>query len=176
MATWRIFIAGSGGQGILLMGKLLAYAAMEEGKEVTFLPSYGAEMRGGTANCGVVISDRPIGSPVVNEAEIVVVMNEPSLKKFEANVLPDKHLFINATLVPDKTERTDIRAYYVNANELAERLGIAKAANMVMLGAVVRATNAVLEENVQKAIEKEFSGKKAKLKDTNLSAFMAWNP
>lgn len=175
MTTTRILITGSGGQGIILMGKLLAYGAMAEGKEVTFYPSYGAEMRGGTANCSVIISDHPISSPVVHKADIVVVMNQPSLKKYEAAVEPEKSLFINSTLIEEKVSRDDIKIHAVPANKLAEEVGIGRSANIVMLGAIVRESGVVKEENVIKALQKEFSGKKAVYLDANLQAFQAWN-
>jgi 2-oxoglutarate ferredoxin oxidoreductase subunit gamma len=174
MSTNRVMIAGSGGQGIILMGKLLAYVAMEEGKEVTFLPSYGAEMRGGTANCSVIISDRPISCPVVYKADIVVVMNQPSFEKFESAVEPGGSLFLNSTLIKDPVTRTDIEIYKVDANKLAEDAGIGRSANIVMLGAIVRQTGIVKIENVTKALKKEFSGKKVVYLDANLLAFQAW--
>ena len=174
MTTNRIMIAGSGGQGIILMGKLLAYGAMEEGKEVTFYPSYGAEMRGGTANCSVIISDHPISSPVVHTAEIVVAMNQPSLEKFESAVQPDGNLFLNSTLIEEPVTRTDLHVHNVDANKLAEEVGIGRSANIVMLGAIVRQTGIVRVENVIKAMKKEFSGKKVVYLDANLLAFQAW--
>lgn len=174
MTTNRVMIAGSGGQGIILMGKLLAYAAMEEGKEVTFYPSYGAEMRGGTANCSVIISDHPISSPVVHKADIVVVMNQPSLEKFESAVETGGNLFLNSTLIEEPVSRTDVVIHKVDANKLAENVGIGRSANIVMLGAIVRQTGIVNIENVTKALKKEFSGKKVVYLDANLLAFQAW--
>lgn len=174
MTINRVMIAGSGGQGIVLMGKLLAYAAMEEGKEVTFYPSYGAEMRGGTANCSVIISDHPISSPVVHKADIVVVMNQPSFVKYESSVEPGGSLFMNSTLIETQVTRTDIEVHKVDANKLAEDVGIGRSANIVMLGAIVRQTGIVKIENVTKALKKEFSGKKVVYLDANMLAFQAW--
>ena len=119
---WTNIFAGFGGQGVLLIGQLLAYAGMYEGKNVSWLPSYGPEMRGGTANCSVVVSDEPVASPCINMANCVIAMNRPSLDKFEANVLPGGKLFINSSIIDKKATRTDIDVYYVPCNEIADSL------------------------------------------------------
>lgn len=167
----KLFFAGSGGQGILLMGQMIAYAGMMEGKEVTFMPSYGPEMRGGTANCTVIVSSSPINCPIIYEADAVVAMNLPSLLKFEPLVKPNGKLFINSTLIDRSAERTDIDLFAVPASETAVRLGNGRAANMVMLGELVRATGVVEEASIEKMIEKVFSGKKESLLRMNKNAF-----
>ena len=166
----KMFFAGSGGQGTLAIGQMIAKAAMDEGKEVTWLPSYGPEMRGGTANCTVVVSDRPIACPLINDADVLVVMNLPSLLKFEPMVRPGGLLIVNSSLVPEKASRDDIRVQYVPANDLAMELGSDKAANMVILGAILRETGVVETETVREEMRHMFSGRKAKYLDMNLAA------
>ena len=170
----KLFFAGSGGQGVILMGQMVAYAAIEEEKEVTFLPSYGPEMRGGTANCTVVVSDAPVSSPLIYEADVVVAMNLPSLARFEPLVKPGGKLFYNSSLIPQAPGRTDIEAVAVAANDIAAELGNARAANMVMLGAVVYEANVAGGEAMDKVLQKVFSGSKAKLLELNRKAFHAF--
>ncbi len=117
----KLFFAGAGGQGALAIGQMIAKAAMDEGKEVTWLPSYGPEMRGGTANCTVVVSDRPISCPLINEADMLVVMNLPSLTKFQSMVVPGGTIFINSSLVPITSDRTDVKVVEVPEHRHAER-------------------------------------------------------
>ena len=167
----KMFFAGSGGQGTLAIGQMIAKAAMDEGKEVTWLPSYGPEMRGGTANCTVVISDRPIACPLINEADVLVVMNLPSLLKFEPMLVPGGLLMVNSSLVPEKASRSDIRAVYVPADEKARELGNGKASNIVMLGAILKETGVVQPESIRHQMEKMFSGRKAKFLPLNEAAF-----
>ncbi len=164
--------AGFGGQGVLLMGQLLAYAGMLEGKYVSWLPAYGPEMRGGTANCSVNISDEPIGSPIVTRATSVVAMNLPSLDKFEASVQKDGYLFINSSIIDRKAERDDVEAYYVPCNEIAEKLGNAKVANIVMLGAYIAKTKCVELENVIEALRYKLGQKKEHLIPVNREALL----
>lgn len=166
----RIVFAGFGGQGVMAMGQLITYAGMIEDKNVSWLPSYGPEMRGGTANCGVVVSDEPVGSPVVVEATSAVVMNKPSLDKFENDILSEGKLFINSSLIDKKATRDDIDIYYIPVNEIALELGNDKVANMVMLGAYIEATNIVKVESVLKAFTKVFGESKAKLLPINEKA------
>lgn len=150
----RIIFAGFGGQGIMSMGMLLTYAGMMEGKNVSWLPSYGPEMRGGTANCNVTVSDEPVGSPVITEATTVVVMNRPSLDKFEEYLVPGGKLFINSSLISKKAERNDIEVYEIPANDIANELGNLRIANMVVLGAILERTQLVKKESVLKALLK----------------------
>ena len=166
--TEQIICSGFGGQGVMSMGQLLAYAGMLENKEVSWLPSYGPEMRGGTANCSVIVSESLIGSPVItNDATCAIVMNKPSLIKFEENILPGGKLLINSSLIEDKASRDDVEVYYVNANEIAAECGTDKAANMVMLGAYLELTGVVAVESVKQAFLKVFGERKAHLLPLN---------
>ncbi len=154
-----VIMAGFGGQGILLIGKMLAYAGMREGKEVSWLPSYGPEMRGGTANCTVVISDRPVGSPVIQSPRAVVAMNLPSLVKFEPDVRPGGLLLVNTSLIERKPTRDDVTVIEVPANEIANELGNRRGANMVALGAYLGATEAVSIDEIVEVIRETFATK-----------------
>jgi 2-oxoglutarate ferredoxin oxidoreductase subunit gamma len=145
---------------------------MLESKEVSWLPSYGPEMRGGTANCNVIISDEPVGAPVVSEATAALILNRPSLDKFENDVIPGGTLIINSSLIDKKATRTDIKVYYVPANEIANELGSGKIANMVMLGAYLGASGAVSEDSVMKIISEIFTGKKASVIPMNKEALV----
>jgi 2-oxoglutarate ferredoxin oxidoreductase subunit gamma len=148
-----VMIAGFGGQGVLLAGKLLAHAGMIEGKHVTWFPSYGAEIRGGTANCTVIISDREIGSPVVQNPSAMLILNEASFLKFEQRIVPSGTLFLNASLVQLPPTRHDITRIEIRANAIAEELGDIRIANMVMLGAFLRSTGVVALESVLDALK-----------------------
>jgi 2-oxoglutarate ferredoxin oxidoreductase subunit gamma len=139
----EIILAGFGGQGVLLIGKLLAYAGMKEGHQVTWMPAYGPEMRGGTCNCTVVISDKPIGAPITSAPHGLIVLNLPSLDKFESLVRPGGTIILNTTLVTRMPHRTDIVAVPLACNDMAKEAGAAKAANMVALGAFLGATGIV---------------------------------
>ena len=167
----EIIISGFGGQGGLAIGKNLAEAGMAEGLFVTWSPSYGPEMRGGTANCSVVLSDKPVGSPVFNTTTELIALNEPSLSKFEAGVLPGGIVFINSDVVPDKVSRDDLTAYYVPCNTIAAEVGNTKVANMVMLGAYVGATKVLKPETIEEMIAEMFAGAKAKFIPLNIEAF-----
>jgi len=157
--THEIIMAGFGGQGVMLMGQLITYAGMLENKYVSWIPSYGPEMRGGTANCSVIVSEEPIGAPIVNEPTAVVAMNLPSLDKFEPLITPGGILIINSSLIERGPKRTDIKAYQLPSNDIASELGNMKVANMVVLGAVIAATGAVSHESVMKAFAKMFAKK-----------------
>jgi len=154
---------------VLLIGKMLAYAGLNQGKEVSWLPSYGPEMRGGTANCTVVISDKPVRSPVIQSPSAVIAMNLPSLDKFEPTVKPGGLLFINSSLIERSTEREDITAVEVPANEVAMELNNPKGANMVILGAYLGATGAVDIEEIEALIQKTFAAK-PKVVEANIEA------
>ncbi|MCQ2559880.1 MAG: 2-oxoacid:acceptor oxidoreductase family protein [Clostridia bacterium] len=149
-----VLIAGFGGQGVLSTGQLLAYAAMIEDKQVAWIPSYGPEMRGGTANCGISISDAPISSPVVTEPTVLIAMNRPSLEKFEPTVAPGGTIFINSDLIDLKVQRKDVQAYYIPANTLAEKLGNAKVANNIILGALIELTKVVTVDSIEESLRK----------------------
>jgi 2-oxoglutarate ferredoxin oxidoreductase subunit gamma len=175
MSTSRIFVAGFGGQGVLLIGQMLSYAAMYEGKEVTWMPSYGPEMRGGTANCTVCISDKPITSPLVTTCDVLVAMNGPSLDKFENMLVPGGHLFVNASVINYKPKRTDVQVHYVDCTQIAEHeVGNAKTANMVMLGAIIRTSHVVTLDIMDEVLAHTMTGKKEKLIPANKVALSAW--
>ncbi len=167
----KIICAGFGGQGVMSMGQLLAYAGMLENKFVSWLPSYGPEMRGGTANCAVIVSDEEIGSPVItNDADVAIIMNLPSLTKFKNDVKPGGKIFINKSLIDQKVDREDVQVYYIDANELAVEAGNPKAANLVMLGSVLATANIVDSESVLEAFKKVFGPSKEKFIPLNRAA------
>ncbi len=166
----EIIIAGFGGQGVMVMGQLLAYAAMDAGLQVTWMPSYGPEQRGGTANCTVVISTGDIASPIVARPHVAVAMNTPSFEKFEPRVVPHGVLLVNSTLVPERSHRTDIDVFYVPAVEVAAKLGTEKMANVVMVGAMAAATGALPLNALQKELMHFFEGPKEKLVEPNRRA------
>ena len=169
--TMNILLAGFGGQGILFAGKQLAKTAMIEDMQVSWLPSYGPEMRGGTANCSVVLSDKPVGSPVFAHPTELIALNEPSLVKFEEGVLPGGTVFVNCDVVTDKVQRPDLTAYYIPCSKIADEVGNAKVSNMVMLGAYVAATKVLKPETIEKMIQEMFAGPKAKFIPLNIEAF-----
>lgn len=167
----RIVIAGFGGQGVMAIGQLLTYSGMIEDKRVSWLPSYGPEMRGGTANCSVIISTDAVGSPVVVESTSAIVMNRPSLDKFEPTVVPGGKLFINSSLIDKKAAREDIDIYYIPANEIANDIGNPRVANMVMLGAYLEATKVVEVDSIlNKAFTAVFGENRAHLLPINKEA------
>ncbi|MHB0980704.1 MAG: 2-oxoacid:acceptor oxidoreductase family protein [Thermoleophilia bacterium] len=166
----EIVLAGFGGQGVMVMGQLLAYAAMNSGLEVTWMPSYGPEQRGGTANCTVVISTADIASPIVARPHVAVVMNTPSYEKFEPRVVPHGALLVNSSLVPERSFRTDIDVFYVPAVEVAGKLGNERMANIVMVGALAAATGALPREPLLAELSHFFEGDKARLLDGNRRA------
>ena len=168
----QIIIAGFGGQGVLSMGKMLAEAGMAEGREVSWLPSYGPEMRGGTSNVNVIISEQWIGSPAISAgtATAVIAMNKPSLVKYEAYVKKGGLLFINSSIIDVKAARDDITVFYIPANEIAAELGNEKVSNMIMLGAYLKKTNIVNPETLIHQLAEVFGEKKAYLVDLNRKA------
>lgn len=175
MSLKRIIVAGFGGQGVLLIGQMIAYAAMYADKEVTWMPTYGPEMRGGTANCTVCVSDEPIASPVVAQCDILVAMNGPSLEKFGPMLAPGGDLYINTSVIKEKIERDDVNVYYVDTTGVAEEVvGNGKAGNMVMLGAVLRRSGVVDIDIMDKVFEYKLTGEKAKLIPANKQALTAW--
>lgn len=166
----RIIISGFGGQGVMLMGKLLAYAGMIEGKKVAWMPSYGPEMRGGTANCTVLISSNEIGSPIVSHPKILIVMNQPSLDKFESNVSEDGLIILNDSLIEREVKRNDVNVIKIPADDIADKLGNSRAANMVVLGAYVEQSGIVKMDTIFKALEKALAGRDKKLLELNKEA------
>jgi 2-oxoglutarate ferredoxin oxidoreductase subunit gamma len=157
----EIILAGFGGQGVLLIGKLLAYAGMKTGREVTWMPSYGPEMRGGTCNCTVVLSDRPIGSPISKSPNGLLALNLPSLDKFEETVRPGGVIVVNTSLINRLPRRTDVTVVPVPANEIAIECGSPKAANMVVLGAYLGASGAADLAQIKAIITESFAAKPA---------------
>jgi len=174
MATYKMFFAGYGGQGIMLAGQMVASAAIHEDKATTFFPSYGPEMRGGTANCTVIVSDKPISSPLIFESDCVMAMNLPSMLKFEPTLKPGGILLLNKSLIHQGAARTDITVVDIPVNDLAAELGNPLVANMIMLGAFVRTTHIVTSESMEQVIRDVFGVKKAELVDLELKAFNYW--
>lgn len=158
MIKKEIIFAGFGGQGILTVGKFLAYAAMDKGFNVSWLPSYGPEMRGGTANCSVIISDEEVGSPVIAEADIVVVMNKPSLDKFSKSIKKNGALIIDSDMVKGEINFENLEVYRINAESKAEKLGDKRNANMILLGFLIKKLNIITIEDVLNSIREH--GKK----------------
>lgn len=169
-----VIMAGFGGQGIMLIGDILAYAAMMEGKRVTYMPTYGVEMRGGTANCTVMISDEEIGSPMTGHPHAVVVMNGPSLEKFQPRVRPGGFLLVNTSLIDaGKATRDDIDILLLPANDVALELGNAKMANMVALGGYIERTRSVALESIKGALPKVIAERYHKTIPLNVKAIEA---
>lgn len=165
----RLRLAGFGGQGVMFMGKMIAYAGMLGGKNVTWIPSYGPEMRGGTANCSVIVSDAEIGEPVASRPDILVAMNEPSLRKFLAAVRPGGIIFVNSSLIHGLPLRDDVTVVNVPINDLARQAGVPGAINVVMLGAMLASLKGVTRELVEEAIRQNV-GSKQHLLEGNLKA------
>ena len=168
--TNEILIAGFGGQGILFAGKLLAYDALLKNQEVSWLPSYGPEMRGGTANCCVIVGDEPIGSPIITNPDILIVMNAPSFDKYEDTVKPGGKIFLDSSLIQRKVKRTDVEAYYIPATKLASENKLNKLANIIMVGCLMKNTGLLSFENAQAAMQKVVPAKKAELLELNMKA------
>ena len=168
--TTQILIAGFGGQGILFAGKFLANKGLLEGRQLSWLPSYGPEMRGGTANCSVVLSDDPIGSPIVNKPDVLIVMNLPSLDKYENEVVPGGKIFVDSSLIERKVKRTDVDVYYIPATKLAQQNEIPTLANMIMLGKVMKESEFVSYDGIEDAVRSIVSAKRANLFDVNMKA------
>jgi len=166
----EIIMAGFGGQGIMMMGKLLTYAGMKEEKEVSWMPSYGPEMRGGTANCTVIISDKKIPSPMSSKPDSIIVMNLPSLDKFLPKVKSGGTVFMNSSLIEEEVTRDDVKVIKVPANEIANELGNSKIANMVMLGSFVEEKKIVEPATVKDSLENVLSARNQKLIDLNVKA------
>ena len=169
----EFIFAGFGGQGMLLIGKILAMACMLDGKRVSWLPSYGPEMRGGAANCSVIVSDAPVASPLVDKADVVVAMNRPSLDKFESHVKPGGTLVINSSLIDRKAERDDIDVVYCDATRIAEEVGNPKGANVAILGALLQKAPVCSDELMGEAIRIELGERKAKFLPGNMKALEA---
>lgn len=163
----KVIVSGFGGQGVLMIGQLICYAGMDAGKNASFFPSYGPEMRGSTANCNATVSDGEIGSPILVDCTTLIAMNNASIAKYESYVLPGGLALVNSSIAEDRIQREDITAYYIPCTRIAIEKNNERGANMVMLGAYIAATGVVTEEAVYKFIDKTFSGRKAQFAAMN---------
>ena len=170
MSTTQFLFSGFGGQGILFAGKFLAYKGLMADKQVSWLPSYGPEMRGGTASCGIILSDEPVGSPIVATPDVLVAMNLPSLDKYESAVAPGGMIFADSTLIGRKVERDDVTVYYVPATQIANENNMPTLANMVLMGKILKVLNDFSEDSLRAALGKVISAKRADMLETNLKA------
>jgi 2-oxoglutarate ferredoxin oxidoreductase subunit gamma len=168
--TQKLIIAGFGGQGVILAGKLLAYGGMVDGLNVSHIPSYGVEMRGGTANCSVIISDKDVASPFVPNPTSLIVMNTPSLDKFESAVVKDGKIFVNESLIERKVTRDDVKVFYIPANKLAEEAGSGRSSNMVMIGAFLAGTGIITKDNIKSSLPEVISQRNIKYNEINYRA------
>ena len=168
--THSYLIAGFGGQGLLFAGKFLAYKGLLENKEVSWLPSYGPEMRGGTASCSVIIGDEPVGSPIVEHPDALMVMNLPSLNRYEQAVQSGGTIFVDSTLVERKLERSDVKAVYLPATRLAVENDMPSLANMILTGKILEEMNEFEMDGVQADLKKVVSAKHPEMFDLNLKA------
>ncbi len=166
----EILIAGFGGQGILFSGKFLAYGGLIDGKEVSWLPSYGPEMRGGTANCSIILSDNKIGSPIVDKPDVLIAMNAPSFDKYITEVKSGGMAIVDSSLIDKKSERDDVEAYYIPATRLASEEGLTGLANMIILGLFLKKTNLMTDELIEAVMKKIVPAKKPQLYDLNMKA------
>ena len=170
MSTTQFLLSGFGGQGILFAGKMLAYKGLVDEKEVSWLPSYGPEMRGGTASCSIIISDEQVGSPIVSNPDVLVAMNLPSLDKFEESVAPGGMIFYDSSLIEREVKRTDVKAYPIPATRLAGENGFPTLANMILLGKILKVLGQFDEEAVGNTLKKVISAKRADMIEVNLKA------
>lgn len=168
--TREILIAGFGGQGILFSGKFLAYAGLIDNIEVSWLPSYGPEMRGGTANCSIILSDSKIGSPIVDKPDILIAMNAPSVDKYENEVKKGGYIFIDSSLADKDIARSDVSVFKIPATKLASDNNLSGLANMIMIGLMLKKCNVLSEETIEKAMKKVVPAKKAQLFTPNMEA------
>ena len=170
MKTTQILIAGFGGQGILFSGKFLAYKGLVEDIQVSWLPSYGPEMRGGTANCNVILSDSPVGSPIVTTPDVLIAMNLPSLQKYVDTVAPGGQIYVDSSLIDAKVARTDVDVFYIPATQMAKDAGIGTLANMIIVGHLLENHPELTFEGAAEVVDSLVPPKKAALKDLNMKA------
>ena len=170
MKTTQILIAGFGGQGVLFAGKFLAYKGLMEDLQLSWLPSYGPEMRGGTANCSVVLSDTPVGSPIITKPDVLIAMNLPSLQKFVDDVVPGGQIYVDSALIDEKVERTDVEVFYIPATQMAKDNGISSLANMIIVGHLLENHPELSFQGTDEVVEKLVPPKKAALVDLNKKA------
>ena len=168
--TCNILFAGFGGQGILFAGKFVAYKGLLEGRQVSWLPSYGPEMRGGTANCSVIVSDEPIGSPIVDKPDVLVAMNLPSLDKYENEVVSGGKIFIDSTLITRKVERTDVDVYYIPSTQIASEQNMSTLANMIITGKLLKEVPMLGFDNIDAPLSKVVSARHQNLLEVNKTA------
>ena len=173
MKTTSILIAGFGGQGTLFAGKVLAIASLNKGLEVTWLPSYGPEMRGGTANCSVIISDSPIGSPIVTQPDILIALNKPSFEKYEKATRPGGMIMTDSVLVDSKSQRDDIKVFYVPASDLARECGHQSLPNIILIGKVLKETGLFTEEEIRQALFTIIPEQRTSAREKNMKAIRA---
>jgi len=170
MATKQFLFSGFGGQGILFSGKFIAYKGLMDGKQVSWLPSYGPEMRGGTASCSVIISDEPVGSPIVSKPDVLIAMNLPSLDKYESTVVPGGMIFLDSSLIERKVERDDVKVFYIPATRLAGENGMPTLANMIIVGKILGEMNEFKAEGINAALGKVISARHADMLEFNHTA------
>ncbi len=170
MSQTQFLFSGFGGQGILFAGKFLAYKGLMEDRQVSWLPSYGPEMRGGTASCSVILSDEPVGSPIVTRPDVLVAMNLPSLDKFENTVAPGGIILVDSTLVERKVQRTDVTTYYIPATKMAGDNGIGTLANMIIVGKLLSVLGEYDPDGITATLNKVISARKANMLDMNRTA------
>ena len=170
MKTTEILIAGFGGQGILFAGKFLAYKGLLEENQVSWLPSYGPEMRGGTANCNVILSDEPVGSPIITDPGVLIAMNLPSLQKYVDTVVKGGQIYVDSSLIDVKVERDDVEVFYIPATQLAKENGIGTLANMIIVGHLLENHPELSFDGAFEVVEKLVPAKKAALKELNVKA------
>ena len=170
MKTTQILIAGFGGQGILFSGKFIAYKGLMDELQVSWLPSYGPEMRGGTANCNVILSDSPVGSPIITTPDVLIAMNLPSLQKYVDSVAPGGQIYVDSSLIDAKVERTDVEVFYIPATQMAKDEGISSLANMIIVGHLLENNSELSFDGTDDVVEKLVPPKKAALKELNMKA------
>ena len=170
MKTTQILIAGFGGQGILFSGKFIAYKGLVEELQVSWLPSYGPEMRGGTANCNVILSDDPVGSPIITEPDVLIAMNTPSLLKYVGNVVKGGQIYVDSSLIDAKVEREDVEVFYIPATQMAKDEGIATLANMIIVGHLLENHPELSFDGAKEVVDSLVPAKKEALKALNMKA------
>ena len=170
MKTTQILIAGFGGQGILFSGKFLAYKGLMEDLQVSWLPSYGPEMRGGTANCNVILSETPVGSPIITEPDVLIAMNLPSLEKYVDTVVPGGQVYVDSSLIDAKVERTDVQVFYIPATKMAKEAEMASLANMIIIGHLLENNPELSFDGTEAVVKDLVPPKKAALVELNMKA------
>ena len=170
MKTTQILIAGFGGQGILFSGKFIAYKGLMDDLQVSWLPSYGPEMRGGTANCNVILSDSPVGSPIITTPDVLIAMNLPSLQKYVDSVAPGGQIYVDSSLIDAKVDRTDVDVFYIPATQMAKDEGIGSLANMIIVGHLLENNSELSFDGTAEVVEKLVPPKKAAIKELNMKA------